>query len=85
MIRRVEITEEFITWPTASAWITWATQHGLDTLQVAVPGWIERDDDARTVTAAYWDVEAREKRISKTRPFTVQLESRALPFPAVGQ
>lgn len=83
MIRRVELTADFHTWPTAGDWEIWARRCGLDPEDTAVPGWIECDDDARTVTAlTIFRAPAPEYLVRNA--FMVQLESRALPFPAVG-
>jgi len=79
-VRRVEITEDFHRWPDRMDWLTWVQRCGLDPNNTCLPGWIECDDDARTVTALTIFKVPAPVHIDR-RPLTVQLESRALPFP----
>lgn len=88
MIRRAELTLDMVMDP---GWLLWFKRHGFDPDIVLVAGWtrddgaylgyrpvagwVECDDDARTVTTLLID----RARYSVVR--VVQLESRALPFP----
>jgi hypothetical protein len=88
-VRHVDFPREFDGWPTREAWIQWAERMGLDPMRVVVPGWIEADDDARTVTAlcnipspdGRGTLYDRETMTLTHVELVLQLESPALPFP----
>ena len=90
-VRRVDLDEEFWGWPNRAEWCEMVQRMGLDPNLVAVPGYIEADDEARTITAECYvrhekqgyvltdETGHRAKRVA----VVVQLESRALPMPRV--
>jgi hypothetical protein len=88
-VRHVELSRDFGSWPTRKAWIEWAERMGLDPKRVMIPGYIEADDDARTVSAHCNVVGPDGKPLidqanggwSARVHLVVQLESPALPMP----
>jgi hypothetical protein len=88
-VRRVDLPEGCSRWPTYRAWMEWTRRMGLDPDMIAVPGYIEADDDARTVTApchvrsakdGYIEMDDSGQSVLLT-VLVVQLESPALPMP----
>jgi hypothetical protein len=72
------------------AWVTWLERYGIDPHDVGTtPGWLEADDDTRTVTflELVRDTDGRvmldpaNPGRAWTRPRVVQLDAPALPFP----
>lgn len=71
--------------PAREEWLTWCNRHGLDPMTIPVPQTAYVDDDQRTITLEV--VNRALLRAGVERPasrITVQLESKALPFPASG-
>lgn len=83
---RVEFDSPWLPRPKRLAWCGWLKQHGIDPNYVALPGWIQRDEQRRRVyylTFAF-DTYGRpvfERGDFVTEPRFVQLEARPLPFP----
>lgn len=75
--------------PWRLAMCEWFRKHGIDPTDVVVPGWVEIDDAARTITYRRYVRDAQGRvQLDPTRKleslkdaFTVQLESPALPLP----
>lgn len=87
-VRRVDFDGAFWGWPSRTDWCEFVRRFGFDPNLVAVPGFVEADDEARTISAeCYVRAENGNLVIDETGDAAVrvvrvvQLESPALPMP----
>jgi hypothetical protein len=72
-------------------WCAWLARYGIDPQDVCVPGWIEADDDARTLRFPVYVHDEHGRLVLRPHGLglertlrTLQLKAPALPFPEAG-